>query len=140
MFFLFPDPHFKKKKHRARIITPQLLAEYAYILRPQGILYTATDVKDLHDWMVKHLDNHPLFERLTEAEMDADPCVPCVMQDTEEGKKVERNKGSKFLMCYRRIENDAAREWGGFEPLYYTNEHGVVMEGGEGEDDGEKDD
>lgn len=25
LFFLFPDPHFKKKKHKARIITHQLL-------------------------------------------------------------------------------------------------------------------
>ncbi|RUS23120.1 m7G tRNA methyltransferase [Endogone sp. FLAS-F59071] len=68
IFFLFPDPHFKKKKHKARIISETLLAEYAYVLRVSGVLYTITDVKDLHDWMVKHLDQHPLFERLTEDE------------------------------------------------------------------------
>ena len=33
MFFLFPDPHFKKTKHKWRIISPTLLAEYAYCLR-----------------------------------------------------------------------------------------------------------
>lgn len=33
MFFLFPDPHFKKTKHKWRIISPTLLAEYAYVLR-----------------------------------------------------------------------------------------------------------
>ena len=33
MFFLFPDPHFKKTKHKWRIISPALLAEYAYILK-----------------------------------------------------------------------------------------------------------
>lgn len=33
MFFLFPDPHFKKTKHKWRIISPTLLAEYAYTLR-----------------------------------------------------------------------------------------------------------
>ena len=32
MFFLFPDPHFKSRKHKARIISPTLLAEYAYVL------------------------------------------------------------------------------------------------------------
>ncbi|KIH45529.1 putative tRNA (guanine-N(7)-)-methyltransferase, partial [Ancylostoma duodenale] len=36
IFFLFPDPHFKNKKHKWRIITPGLLAEYAYVLRPGG--------------------------------------------------------------------------------------------------------
>lgn len=69
MFFLFPDPHFKKKKHKARIISQTLLSEYAYVLRPGGLLYTVTDVKDLHDWMVKHLDEHPLFERLPASEL-----------------------------------------------------------------------
>lgn len=32
MFFLFPDPHFKKAKHKWRIISDTLLAEYAYVL------------------------------------------------------------------------------------------------------------
>jgi tRNA (guanine-N7-)-methyltransferase len=69
MFFLFPDPHFKKKKHKARIISQTLLSEYAYVLRSGGLLYTVTDVKDLHDWMVKHLEEHPLFERIPDSEL-----------------------------------------------------------------------
>ncbi|KAJ3275462.1 hypothetical protein HDV01_000289 [Terramyces sp. JEL0728] len=84
IFFLFPDPHFKKRKHKARIVTSTLLAEYAYVLRVGGIVYCVTDVRDLHEWMVKHLDEHPLFRRLEQRELDADPCVPCVLQGTEE--------------------------------------------------------
>merc|ERR1712226_1328942 len=30
IFFLFPDPHFKKSKHKWRIISTELLSEYAY--------------------------------------------------------------------------------------------------------------
>lgn len=33
MFFLYPDPHFKKSKYKWRIINNQLLAEYAYTLQ-----------------------------------------------------------------------------------------------------------
>lgn len=40
MFFLFPDPHFKNKKHKWRIITPTLLSEYAYVLREGGMRVT----------------------------------------------------------------------------------------------------
>ncbi|KAI7853578.1 guanine-N(7)--methyltransferase-like protein [Circinella umbellata] len=105
MFFLFPDPHFKQRKHKARIISPTLLAEYAYALAIGGILYTITDVKDLHEWMVKHLDDHPLFERLSDEECEKDPAVPHVREATEEGKKVARNQGDKYLACYRRIED-----------------------------------
>ncbi|CAG8459312.1 10485_t:CDS:2 [Cetraspora pellucida] len=105
MFFLFPDPHFKARKHKARVITNQLLAEYAYVLRVGGIIYTISDVKDLHEWMVRHLDEHPLFERISDEEAEKDPVIPIVRNETEEGKKVERNKGEKFLACYRRITN-----------------------------------
>lgn len=103
MFFTFPDPHFKKCKQRRRIINPTLLAEYAYLIKDNGILYTITDVLDLHRWMAACLDAHPLFERLSEEEMAADPCVKLMTFETEESKKVDRNKGSKYPAVYRRI-------------------------------------
>jgi len=107
LFFLFPDPHFKQRKHKARIISPTLLAEYAYVLRPGGIVYTITDVKDLHDWMKAHLDGFPLFESVSEDALRAEgkgPILDAVYTSTEEGKKVERNGGEKWLACFRRIE------------------------------------
>ncbi|ORY81508.1 tRNA methyltransferase [Protomyces lactucae-debilis] len=105
IFFCFPDPHFKARKHKARIVTPTLLAEYAFVLREGGIVYTITDVLQLHLWMKRHLDEHPLFERLTEAEEAADVCVQEMLVKTEEGKKVERNEGDKYVACYRRLPN-----------------------------------
>ena len=105
LFFLFPDPHFKARKHKARIISPTLLAEYAYVLRPGGIIYTITDVKDLHEWMVEHLEAFPLFERVGEDELRNEghgPVLDAVKTATEEGKKVERNMGEKWLACFKR--------------------------------------
>ncbi|KAF8072121.1 putative methyltransferase [Lyophyllum atratum] len=107
LFFLFPDPHFKSRKHKARIISPTLLAEYAYALRPGGIVYTITDVKDLHEWMRSHLEAFPLFEYADEATLRAEgkgPIIDAVYTSTEEGKKVERNRGEKWLACFKRIE------------------------------------
>lgn len=105
MFFLYPDPHFKKSKHKWRIISSTLLTEYAYVLREDGKLYTVTDVKDLHDWMVKHLDEHPLFERVSEDELKEDPIVEKLYDCSEEGLKVTRNNGEKFLAVYKRLKN-----------------------------------
>ena len=101
-------------------MTTTLLAEYAYILKVGGRLYTCTDVKDLHDWMVKHLDAHPLFKRVSDEELAQDPCIPCVLNDTEEGKKVARNNGDKFLAVYDRIDSSAIlpdAEWDGYNPI-----------------------
>lgn len=96
MFFLYPDPHFKKSKHKWRIINKTLLAEYAYVLAEgvrsfiksnistyfphlhwlinynynlKAIVYTVTDVKDLHEWIVSHFQEHPLFDEVPKEEL-----------------------------------------------------------------------
>lgn len=107
MFFCFPDPHFKQRKHKARIITNTLLSEYAYVLKEGGVVYTITDVKDLHEWMVNHLEEHPLFERLSKEWEENDECVKIMRNATEEGKKVERKKGDKFVACFTRLPTPA---------------------------------
>jgi len=35
----------------------------------QGMMYTITDVKELHDWMVEHITSHPLFEIIPQHEV-----------------------------------------------------------------------
>lgn len=82
-----------------------LLAEYAYILQPGGILYTVTDVKDLHEWMKSHLDRHPLFKKIPNEDLVDDPVLESARTSTEEGKKVERNKGDKWIACYTRLDD-----------------------------------
>ena len=105
VFICFPDPHFKTRKHKQRIVSTTLNSEYAYVVRPGGIVYTITDVPDLHEWMVQHFDAHPSFERLSLEEQEADPLVHVMRTETEEGKKVERNNGQKLVALYRRQED-----------------------------------
>ncbi|KAL7837471.1 hypothetical protein SRHO_G00271820 [Serrasalmus rhombeus] len=105
MFFLFPDPHFKKTKHKWRIISPTLLAEYAYALRVGGLVYTNTDVEEVHLWMVKHFTEHPLFSRVSEEELKDDVIISRLGTCTEEGKKVQRNGGKNYLAVFRRVED-----------------------------------
>jgi tRNA (guanine-N7-)-methyltransferase len=104
-FICFPDPHFKHRKHKARIVSTTLNSEYAYTLRPGGVIYTITDVEDLHHWMVQHFEAHPSFEKISDEEQEADPCVEIMKTETEESKKVERNKGQKFVALFRRSED-----------------------------------
>ena len=105
MFFLYPDPHFKKTKHKWRIISKGLLAEYAYVLRIDGLLYTATDVEELHQWMSTVLNEHPLFEQLADSVTAADPVFSLLDDTTEEGQKVARNFGHCYKACYKRIND-----------------------------------
>lgn len=108
IFICFPDPHFKTRKHKQRIVSTTLNSEYAFVLRPGGIVYTITDVQDLHEWMVQHFEAHPSFARVSKEEQEADPFVAIMRTETEEGKKVERFKGQKIVALFRRIEDP---EW-----------------------------
>ncbi|KAL6861316.1 hypothetical protein ACP4OV_017016 [Aristida adscensionis] len=103
MFFLFPDPHFKEKNHRRRVISMQLLDEYAYVMEVGGIIYTITDVEELGVWMRSCLEKHPLFEAVPDEEIKADPVVKLLSTATEEGQKVARNGGQTFQAIFRRI-------------------------------------
>jgi tRNA (guanine-N7-)-methyltransferase len=114
IFLCFPDPHFKARKHKARIVSSQLCAEYAYVLRPGGKVYTITDVEELHLWMVKHFvgdeagQGRKMWEIVGDAENENDECVRVMREETEEGKKVTRNGGKKFVAVFRRREDP---EW-----------------------------
>jgi hypothetical protein len=55
--------------HPPFFCSSNLLSEYAFVLRPGGLLYTATDVPALHEWMSSTLEAHPLFRRVSEAEL-----------------------------------------------------------------------
>ncbi|KKK20639.1 hypothetical protein ARAM_000161 [Aspergillus rambellii] len=147
IFICFPDPHFKTRKHKARIVSESLNAEYAYSLRPGGLLYTITDVEEYHYWILRHFKQddaegppggsgdatapaasgtveklpgvEELFERLTEEELRLDECVRVMMDSTEEGKKVTRNKGNKYVAVFRR---KADPEW----PLDDDDDNGCI--------------
>ncbi|OQE24532.1 hypothetical protein PENSTE_c007G02021 [Penicillium steckii] len=119
IFVCFPDPHFKARKHKQRIISESLNAEYAYVLRPGGLMYTITDVEEYYHWVLRHFEYQSeeekarggvkdLWERLSDEELAADPCVQVMSNETEESKKVTRNNGNKYVAVFRR---KADPEW-----------------------------
>ena len=122
------------------------------------------DVKELHDWHVSKLSNHPNFIQVAsgyrnipnntnntntststtvinniietvdntintntcdantntdtsnntdiqymdydEGEYEQDPCITAILMDTEESKKVRRNKGPKYYCVFRRLTEE----------------------------------
>lgn len=49
-----------------------------------------------------------LWERVPDEELQNDPCIQCMKDSTEEGQKVSRNNGLKFVAVFRR---KADPEW-----------------------------
>lgn len=106
LFFCYPDPHFKKKKNRQRIISSQLLAEYAYVLKEgSGVAYIVTDVPELFDWMVQRFEKHPLFRRRPDADHLVDPVCRFVRDMTDEAQRVDKSDRGKQDASFLRVMN-----------------------------------
>jgi tRNA (guanine-N7-)-methyltransferase len=59
----FPDPWPKKRHHKRRLLQPRFAALLASRLRPDGVLWIATDWEDYGQWMVDVLDADAGFQR-----------------------------------------------------------------------------
>ncbi len=93
-------------------------------------MYTITDVEELAGWIVGHFSGRKvgeeeedgveavegdgpakgigveeLWERVSEEDLERDACVKVMREETEEGKKVTRNGGRKFVSVWRRKED-----------------------------------
>lgn len=60
----FPDPWWKKRHHKRRIFTPELVAECARVLRPGGQLHAVTDVAEYAEVMSEVLAGQPALHLL----------------------------------------------------------------------------
>ena len=100
-----------------------LCAEYAFVLRPGGIVWTITDVEELATWMrtrfaevgVGEGDPLQLFEEVLPlpeegkekewADKEVGMLLRSIREETEEGKKVTRNGGRKFVSVWKRRQD-----------------------------------
>ncbi|TXD37602.1 tRNA (guanosine(46)-N7)-methyltransferase TrmB [Lujinxingia vulgaris] len=73
LFILFPDPWWKKRHRKRRIIQPQTLDLFASKMHPGATLWLRTDVGTLADDFREVLDAHPEFEHLPFEEMPVEP-------------------------------------------------------------------
>ena len=73
LFLLFPDPWWKARHHKRRIIQPEFLDLLARKMRSGGHLWIRTDVGPLADDMRQTLVAHPHFEPLPLTEYPRKP-------------------------------------------------------------------
>ena len=62
--FNFPDPWFKKRHHKRRIIQPEFLNMLSYSLQKGSLIFIKTDVKDLYDYMDCVISNNLNFKKI----------------------------------------------------------------------------
>eukprot|EP01006_Ploeotia_vitrea_P006607 TRINITY_DN14068_c0_g1_i1.p1 TRINITY_DN14068_c0_g1~~TRINITY_DN14068_c0_g1_i1.p1 ORF type:complete len:274 (-),score=19.82 TRINITY_DN14068_c0_g1_i1:151-972(-) len=104
MFFCFPDPHFKKRNHKRRIINSALVPMYAYVMKIGGRVYIISDVEELWKWMDKYLGACCLFKRLDKAVADEDPIVPMIQTRSEDAQRTNRKQLGYHYSVFERVQ------------------------------------
>jgi tRNA (guanine-N7-)-methyltransferase len=57
----FPDPWFKKRHHKRRVVQPELVADLARFLAPDGEIFLQSDVEEVAIEMRDRFSEHPAF-------------------------------------------------------------------------------
>lgn len=97
----FPDPWFKTRHHKRRVVTPRFLEVLASRLKPGGELHFMTDYEEYAKDASAQIEAHPAFENaLGPRVMAPEPLVPGVLSDREEWHMKKGDPVYRFL--YRR--------------------------------------
>lgn len=102
IFVLFPDPHFKKRKQKGRIVSRQMVHLYFYLLKEGGRMYVSTDVKELFDDMVNVLRGLGLFKELEKEAMVRDPFYEMTYKNTDEAMRAGIKSGRTFATIFEK--------------------------------------
>ena len=61
--FNFPDPWFKKRHYKRRVIQPEFINKLSNIMQKESLIFVKTDVKDLFDYMDFTILNNSNFKK-----------------------------------------------------------------------------
>ena len=68
--FNFPDPWFKKRHHKRRVIQPELINILSKSLQKGSLIFIKTDVKDLFDYMDNTISSNLNFKKIDEKDFN----------------------------------------------------------------------
>ena len=67
--FNFPDPWFKKKHHKRRVIQPDFINILSNSLQKGSLIFIKTDVKDLFDYMNYTIESNFNFQKIDQKDL-----------------------------------------------------------------------
>ena len=98
--FNFPDPWFKKRHHKRRVIQPEFINILSNLMQEGSFIYIKTDVKDLFEYMDCTISSVCDFEKIDEKDINySDSFNPNKVQTNRE-KNVYVNELEIFENIY----------------------------------------
>ena len=101
--FNFPDPWFKKKHHKRRVIQPKLIHFLSNSMQNGSLIFIKTDVKELFDYMEVTISNSINFQKLTKKDFKFSESFNPNKIQTNREKLVILNKLNIYESIYIKI-------------------------------------
>ena len=101
--FNFPDPWFKKRHHKRRVVQPELIKILSNYMQTGSLIFVKTDVKDLFNYMDCTILNNSLFKKIDQNELNYSQTFNPNRFHTNREKYVIDNEIDIFERIYRKI-------------------------------------
>jgi len=100
--FNFPDPWFKKKHYKRRIIQPALINLLSNSMQKGSLIFIKTDVRELFDYMDLTISNNLNFRKLDNRNFNFSKSFNPNKIQTNREKYVINNKINIFERIYTK--------------------------------------
>ena len=101
--FNFPDPWFKKRHHKRRVIQPEFINILANSLQKGTLIFIKTDVKDLFDYMDYTISSNFYFKTIDKKDFNYSESFNPTKVKTNREKYVIVNQLDIFERIYIKI-------------------------------------
>ena len=101
--FNFPDPWFKKRHYKRRVIQPEFISFLSNSLQTGTLIFIKTDVKDLFDYMDYTISSNFYFKTIDKKDLDYGKSFNPNKVKTNREKYVIVNKLDIFERIYIKI-------------------------------------
>ena len=98
--FNFPDPWFKKRHYKRRVIQPEFINILSNSLQKGTLIFIKTDVKDLFDYMDYTISSNPYFKTIDKKDLNYSESFNPNKVKTNREKYVIVNKLDIFERIY----------------------------------------
>ena len=99
----FPDPWFKKRHYKRRVIQPEFINLLSNLLQKGTLIFIKTDVKDLFDYMDRTISNNFYFKKIDKKDIHYSESFNPNKVKTNREKYVIINQVDIFERIYIKI-------------------------------------
>ena len=101
--FNFPDPWFKKRHYKRRVVQPNFINILSNSLKKESLIFIKTDVKDLFDYMDNTISGNNNFKKIDKKELNYSESFNPNQFKTNREKYVIDNQFDIFERIYIKI-------------------------------------